>query len=49
MLINPFLTGGLAHPYHLDESISFFNVFLGNDKTFIVFLIEIPVSKLSSP
>ena len=43
-LLNSFLTNGLAHPYRLDESISIFSGFW-QMFTFIVFRIEIPVSK----
>ena len=40
---------GLVHPYHLDESISNFRGVWCTFSFFIVFLIEIPVSKRRNP
>ena len=43
--INPYLTSGLVHPYHLDEFISSFRGFLLICFIFAVFCIAIPVRK----
>ena len=43
--VNPHLPSGLLHPYQLDESISNFRGGWGTFFIFILFLIEIPVSK----
>ena len=46
ILINPHLPNGLSHPYQLDESIFHLRgVWCTLVFIFIIFLIEIPVSK----
>ena len=47
--INPSLTSGLVQPYYLHQSISNLGVSSDFFFTFIVLLIEIPVSKQCNP
>ena len=49
MYINPYVTNGLSHPYHLDESTFFFRGIRSNFLFFISLLNEKHVSKQNSP
>ena len=48
-IVNPLVTNGLSHPYHLDESSFIFRGFRNNFFIFNIFFDEIHVSKQNSP